>query len=66
MYGVMLLLLDMRVPGPVRERMIIAYYRYKSNDADNIQEIVRLCRATGFVPGGFSTLITLDARPVLV
>jgi WASH complex subunit strumpellin len=52
MYGVMLLLLDMRVPGPVRERMIIAYYRYKSNDADNIQEIVRLCRATGFVPGG--------------
>lgn len=28
LYGVMLLLLDQRIEGPVRERLIISYHRY--------------------------------------
>ncbi len=27
--GTMLLLLDRKIPGPVRERMLVAVYRYK-------------------------------------
>jgi WASH complex subunit strumpellin len=49
MYGVMLLLLDMRIPGASRERMVVAYYRYKGSDADNITDVVKLCRQTGFI-----------------
>ena len=29
LYGVMLLILDMKIEGPVRERMLVAYNRYK-------------------------------------
>jgi WASH complex subunit strumpellin len=29
LYGVMLLLMDLRIPGFVRERMLVSYYRYK-------------------------------------
>lgn len=29
LYGVMLTLLDNRIEGPVRERMLISYFRYK-------------------------------------
>jgi WASH complex subunit strumpellin len=28
MYGVMLLAVDMKIPGPIRERLIVAYQRY--------------------------------------
>jgi len=38
LYGVMLLLMDMRIPGVARERMIVSYYRYK----------VRVFLAAGF------------------
>ena len=48
LYGVMLLLMDMRIEGGVRERMIISYYRYKgAGAASNFDEVVRLCRQTG-------------------
>lgn len=52
LYGVMLLLLDMKIPGSARERMIVAYFRYMGSQVENIQEVVRLCRQTGFVRGG--------------
>ena len=53
LYGVQLLLLDMRVPGPVRERMLISFYRYqKATDIENIDEVCRLCASTGYVRGG--------------
>jgi len=49
LYGCMLLLLDMRIPGPARERMIVAYYRHKGNvQLLNFDAVCRLCRDTGF------------------
>lgn len=51
LYGVMLLLLDMKIPGIVRERMLISYYRYKgAGEIPNIDEICKLCRNTGYLP----------------
>jgi WASH complex subunit strumpellin len=29
LYGCMLLLMDIRIPGVARERMIVSYYRYR-------------------------------------
>ena len=29
MYGVMVLVIDMRIDGTVRERMLVSYYRYR-------------------------------------
>jgi WASH complex subunit strumpellin len=53
LYGVILLLMDNQLPGPVRERMIVGYYRSKGDSVlDNFDEVCRLCRSTGFVPGG--------------
>ncbi|RHY28315.1 hypothetical protein DYB25_009611, partial [Aphanomyces astaci] len=52
LYGVMLLLLDQRIPGPARERMVIAFFRNKGESAlENIDEVCKLCRVTGFLPG---------------
>ena len=53
LYGVMLLLLDIRIPGPAREKMIVAYYRYKGSALlTNIDGVCRLCRDTGFTATG--------------
>jgi WASH complex subunit strumpellin len=49
----MLLIMDRRIPGIVRERMIISYYRYKGAVViSNIDEVVKLCRMTGFTLDG--------------
>jgi len=52
LYGVMLLILDQRIEGPVRERMLVSYQRYKSEKASssNIEEVCKLCKSTGFLP----------------
>ncbi|KAL0488232.1 WASH complex subunit strumpellin [Acrasis kona] len=51
MYGVMLILLDLKIPGLVRERMLISYYRYKgAGEIPNIDAVCKLCRSTGFDP----------------
>jgi WASH complex subunit strumpellin len=48
----MLLLLDARVPGPARERLIVAHYRHKGESpAVPIVELAKLCRDTGFRAG---------------
>ncbi len=53
LYGVMLLLLDRRIPGVIRERMIVSYYRYKgAATLTNMDEICRLCRSTGYTRQG--------------
>jgi len=53
LYGVMLLLLDLRIPGPTRERMIVSYYRYKgAATIPNIDEVCKMCRRTGYRAGG--------------
>jgi WASH complex subunit strumpellin len=53
--GTMLLQLDRRIPGYVRERLVIAYYRYCNSDssatatADDIDKVCRLVRDTKYV-----------------
>lgn len=54
-YGVLLLLCDLKFPGPVRERMLVAYYRYsgqQSSSESSIDDVCMLLRSTGFIPGG--------------
>jgi len=53
LYGVMLLLMDRRIPGPCRERMIISYFRYRGAAAvQHMDEVVKLARSTGYLKGG--------------
>lgn len=53
LYGVMLLIMDVRLPGPVREKLIISYYRWKGSIIEStIRGVVKICRSTGFVYGG--------------
>lgn len=52
LYGIILLLLEEKIPGYVRERLIIAIYRINCSDiVDNMEEICKLCRNTGYIPG---------------
>lgn len=52
LFGVMLLLLEERIPGAVREKMLIAIYRFNSEGSlVNIDDVCKLCRSTGYVPG---------------
>jgi len=50
-YGLILLLMDRFIPGPVRERIIIAFFRYCGQDGTltNIDEVCKLCRSTGWI-----------------
>ena len=51
LYGVMLLLLDRRIEGSTREKIIISHHRYKGVGAlHNFDEVVKLCRSTGYTP----------------
>ncbi|XP_062506598.1 WASH complex subunit 5-like [Corticium candelabrum] len=52
LYGVMLLVIDMKIEGNVRERMLVAYHRYSSAQSaveNNLDEVCKLLRGTGFV-----------------
>jgi WASH complex subunit strumpellin len=50
-YGVILLLMDRRIEGVVRERMLVAYIRYKGeSDILHVDQVCRLCRRTGYLP----------------
>lgn len=52
LYGVMLLILDIHIPGIVRERLMVSYYRYSAHKAhgdSNIDEVCKLVRSTGFI-----------------
>ncbi|XP_046858069.1 WASH complex subunit 5-like [Xenia sp. Carnegie-2017] len=54
LYGVMLLLIDMKFDGEVRERMLVSYYRYCAGRADiesNIDDVCKLLRSTGYSIG---------------
>jgi WASH complex subunit strumpellin len=51
LYGVMLLLLDLKIPGHARERMLMAYLRYKGQaELSYIDDVCKLCGSTGFDP----------------
>eukprot|EP00039_Didymoeca_costata_P019334 m.337103 g.337103 ORF g.337103 m.337103 type:complete len:1151 (+) comp18047_c0_seq1:185-3637(+) len=49
-YGVMLLVIDQRFEGAVRERILVSYYRYSTSEADqtNIDEVSKLLRSTDY------------------
>lgn len=49
LFGTMLLLLDECFDGPVRERVVVTFLRSKgTSDIPNIEDVVRLCRVTGY------------------
>eukprot|EP00735_Rhodelphis_limneticus_P001014 TRINITY_DN1155_c0_g1::TRINITY_DN1155_c0_g1_i1::g.17241::m.17241 TRINITY_DN1155_c0_g1::TRINITY_DN1155_c0_g1_i1::g.17241 ORF type:complete len:1147 (-),score=362.33,sp/Q54IR8/WASC5_DICDI/52.49/0.0,Strumpellin/PF10266.4/0 TRINITY_DN1155_c0_g1_i1:284-3724(-) len=51
LYGAMLTLMDERIDGVIRERMLVSYYRYKgSSEIPNIDDVCKLCRSTGYSP----------------
>ena len=51
--GVMLLLVDKLIPGPIREKLITSYYRYKGQSTiAHFQEIYELFKKTDYMPSG--------------
>ena len=49
LYGVLLLLMDQKIDGAVRERIMIAYYRHKGQSAvESIEDMELLVRRTGY------------------
>ncbi|XP_076082010.1 WASH complex subunit 5-like isoform X2 [Mytilus galloprovincialis] len=52
LYGVMLLIIDTRIEGIIRERILVSYYRYSAQKAaagdSNIDDVCKLLRSTGF------------------
>lgn len=51
LYAVMLIVLDIHIPGDVRERLLVSYYRYHSQNSDSsIDDICKFCRSTGYNP----------------
>jgi WASH complex subunit strumpellin len=51
LYGVMLLLLEERIPGYVRERMLVCMVRDRGESSMNdFDEVCKLCRSTGYIP----------------
>lgn len=48
-FGLLLILLDERFDPLLRERAVIAFYRYKgASDIPNIDDVVSLCKQTGY------------------
>jgi WASH complex subunit strumpellin len=45
LFGVMLLMMETYLPGPVRERIVVAYYR-RSGQTVDVDDIIKLTRAT--------------------
>ena len=49
--GVMLLLVDKLIPGPIREKIIVSYYRYKGQSTiPHFQDVFKLFAQTGYLP----------------
>ena len=49
--GVMLLLVDRLIPGSIREKLIVSYYRYKGQSTiQHFQDIYKLFENTGYYP----------------
>uniref|UniRef100_A0A914WC89 WASH complex subunit strumpellin n=1 Tax=Plectus sambesii TaxID=2011161 RepID=A0A914WC89_9BILA len=51
LYGVMLMVLDQKLPGQTRERLLVAYHRFNAQRSalySDIDEVVALLRSTGY------------------
>lgn len=45
----MLLICDLYIPGPVRERLLVAFYRYSTSQSQsNVDDVCKLLRDTGY------------------
>ncbi|XP_012267636.2 WASH complex subunit 5 [Athalia rosae] len=55
LYGVMLLLIDLHFEGPVRERLLVSYYRYNVQhlSTTRVDDVCVLLRSTGFSSSPF-------------
>lgn len=54
LYGLMLLVVDIKFEGSIREKLLIAYLRYsaqKSYMESNIDDVCKLLRSTGYIHG---------------
>jgi WASH complex subunit strumpellin len=52
LYGIILLLLEDKMPGFIREKMLIALYRLNGEvGLENFEPVCKLCRNSGYVPG---------------
>jgi WASH complex subunit strumpellin len=52
LYGIMLLVVDNHIDGPVRERILVSYYRYsvqRTHSNSKLDEVCQLLRSTGFL-----------------
>ena len=65
LYGTMLLMLERHIPGPIRERMIIAFYRYCGGEGNltYIDEVCKLCKSTGYNPNVVPTKGNPNLKP---
>lgn len=51
LYGVMLILLDELIIGPVRERLLVSFYRYKGQtEYPLFDSVCELVKSTGYLP----------------
>lgn len=51
LYAMMLIVLEIHIPGAIRERLLVSYYRYHSQNSDSsIDDICKFCRSTGYSP----------------
>ena len=51
LFGMMLLTLEDRIPGPARERIIVSLLRQDGESSlENFEGVTKLCRATGYDP----------------
>jgi WASH complex subunit strumpellin len=62
LYGVILIMLERLLPGPIRERLVIAYFRFNveeyNGDVSCIEHVCKLCRGTGIFPPVSTTSAT--------
>lgn len=53
--GMMLLLMDRKIPGIARERLVVAHLRYQGEGAArNVEFVARLCKDSGFLDRRFA------------
>jgi len=49
-YGVMIMIMDFLLPGPIREAIIVSYYRYKGQAAiPNMSEVIKICSSSSLI-----------------
>lgn len=54
LYGVMLILLEMKIPGESRERMLMSVFRYKgAGEIPNVDQVCKLMATTNYTYLGF-------------